>query len=128
MQRMKNPIILLSFFLLLGCDLSTRENGDFSPIALDQLLAEINQLATSENCINAADWTFIPLGNKPCGGPMSYVAYSKKIDEKKFLELVQAYTELQTDYNKRTGASSDCSLVARPSGVICENSKAVLVY
>jgi hypothetical protein len=59
---------------------------------------------------------------------MSYVAYSRKIDEKRFLELVQAYTELQADFNKRTGASSDCALVQRPSGVICENSKAVLVY
>jgi hypothetical protein len=126
---MKNAALFLSFFLVIGCNLSGNDGaGDASPIALDQLWTEINQLATSQNCTNAGDWTFTPVGSKPCGGPMTYIAYSRKIDEKRFLELVQRYTELQADYNKRNGAISDCALVARPSGVICENSKAVLVY
>jgi hypothetical protein len=125
---MKNTLFSLFFLVFVGCDVANDQVADSSPITLDQLLVEINQLATSENCTNAAEWTFTPVGSKPCGGPMSYVAYSRKIDEKRFLELVQAYTELQADFNKRTGASSDCALVQRPSGVICENSKAVLVY
>ncbi|WP_075349731.1 hypothetical protein [Algoriphagus marinus] len=126
---MKNATLFLSFFLVVGCNLSGSDGaGDFSPIALDQLWTDINQLATSQNCTDANDWTFTPVGSKPCGGPMTYIAYSKKIDETKFLELVQSYTELQADYNKRTGAGSDCAIVQRPSGVICENSKAVLVY
>ncbi|MFT4857138.1 MAG: hypothetical protein ACI9UV_001307 [Algoriphagus sp.] len=126
---MKNALLFSAFFLLMSCNLSTDEGGgEASPIALDQLWTEINQLATSQTCTNVSDWTFTPIGSKPCGGPMSYLAYSRKIDEKRFLELVQAYTELQADFNKRTGAFSDCALVQRPSGVICENSKAVLVY
>jgi hypothetical protein len=126
---MKNALLFSAFLLLMSCNLSTEEGGgDSSPIALDQLWTEINQLATSQNCTNANDWTFTPIGSKPCGGPMSYIAYSKKIDEKKFLELVNNYTALQADNNKRNGAISDCALVARPSGVICENNKAVLVY
>jgi hypothetical protein len=59
---------------------------------------------------------------------MSYIAYSRKINEKRFLELVNNYTALQADFNKRTGAISNCALVARPSGVRCENSKAVSIY
>jgi hypothetical protein len=125
---MKNALLSLFFLVFVGCDVTNDQVADSSPITLDQLLVEINRLATSESCTNANYWTFTPVGSKPCGGPMSYVAYSPKIDEKRFLELVQAYTELQADFNKRTGASSDCALVQRPSGVICENSKAVLVY
>jgi len=125
---MKNSFFSLIFLFLMGCELTNDQGGDAAPIALDQLWTEINQMATSQNCTNSNDWTFTPVGSKPCGGPMAYIAYSRKIDEKKFLELVQNYTTLQADFNKRTGASSDCALVARPSGVICENSKAVLVY
>ncbi len=126
---MKKLLIYLLLFILMGCDVSEDPVGDdFSPIALDQLWTQINLLATSENCTNSNDWTFTPVGSKPCGGPMSYIAYSRKIDEKKFLELVQSYTELQADFNKRNGVISDCALVARPIGVTCENSKAVLIY
>ena len=126
---MKNVALFLSFFLVIGCNLSSNDGaGDASPIALDQLWTEINQLVSSQNCTDTNDWTFTPVGSKPCGGPMAYIAYSRKIDEKKFLELVQRYTELQADFNKRSGAISDCALVTRPSGVICENSKAVLIY
>jgi hypothetical protein len=126
---MKNALFFSAFLLLMSCNLSTEEGGgDASPIALDQLWTEINQLATSQTCTNASDWTFTPIGSKPCGGPLSYIAYSRKIDEKRFFELVNNYTALQADYNKRNGAVSDCALVARPTGVICENSKAVLAY
>lgn len=126
---MKNALLFSALFLLMSCNLSSEEGGgDASPIALDQLWQEINQMATSQNCINASEWTFTPIGSKPCGGPMSYIAYSRKIDEKRFLELVDSYTVLQADFNRRSGAISDCALVARPSGVTCENSKAVLVY
>ncbi|MDG1278760.1 MAG: hypothetical protein P8O16_15875 [Algoriphagus sp.] len=126
---MKNVALFLSFFLVIGCNLSSNDGAvDASPIALDQLWTEINQLASSQNCTDANDWTFTPVGSKPCGGPMAYIAYSRKIDEKRFLELVQRYTELQADFNKRSGAISDCALVTRPSGVICENSKAVLIF
>jgi hypothetical protein len=126
---MKNIFVIFSFFALTSCDISGGERGgEGSPIVMDQLWAEINQLATSQNCTNPSEWTFTPVGNKPCGGPMSYIAYSRKINEKRILELVQAYTEMQADFNKRTGAVSDCALVARPSGIICENSRAVLIY
>jgi hypothetical protein len=126
---MKNILVIFSFFVLSSCDISGAERGgEESPISLDQLWAEINQLATSQNCTNASDWKFTPIGSKPCGGPMSYIAYSRKIDGKRFLELVNNYTALQADFNKRTGAISNCELVARPSGVRCENSKAVSIY
>ena len=125
---MKYSFLFLAFLFFTSCDVANNQGGDSEPIALDSLWTQINQMATSVNCTNANDWTFTPIGSKACGGPMSYIAYSRKIDEKKFLELVQTYTELQADYNKRSGAISDCALVARPSSVTCENSKAVLVY
>jgi hypothetical protein len=82
---MKNILVIFSFFALTSCDISGAERGgEESPISFDQLWAEINQLATSQNCTNASDWKFTPIGSKPCGGPMSYIAYSRKIDGKRF--------------------------------------------
>jgi len=38
---------------------------------------------------------------------MSYIAYSRKIDESGFLELVNNYTGSAADYNKEIGVVSD---------------------
>ncbi len=124
---MKSYLYLLIFFLA-GCEISGQQNAAVEPFILDQLREEILTLASSQNCINAEEWNFTPMGHKPCGGPASYIAYSRKIDVDRFLELVKSYTELQAEYNKQNNLVSDCALTPRPTGVVCENSKPVLTY
>jgi len=92
---------------------------------MDELKAEITALANSEKCTNSADWKTVGLGVKACGGPVSYIAYSNKIEEKTFLEKVDLYNQKSSEYNKKYNLVSDCMLVTQPENIGCENEKPV---
>ena len=93
--------------------------------AMETLKSEITSLATSEKCTNSADWKTVGLGVKACGGPVEYIAYSIKIDEKKILEKVELYNQKSVEYNKKYNLMSDCMLVMQPENIVCENDKPV---
>jgi len=88
---------------------------------LSELLAEIELLATSEACTGDSDVSFTAIGNKACGGPAGYIAYSLKIDTDSFLEQVEEYTEQQLAFNMKWGVISDCAVENPPSEVSCMN-------
>jgi len=95
---------------------------------LDTLLAEIKEIAESVECQNANEWKFTAIGSKACGGPTGYIAYSEKIDETEFLELVDAYTKAMNDFNIKWGIFSTCDVEPAPKSVSCVDGKAVLNY
>jgi hypothetical protein len=95
---------------------------------LNNLKAEIEKLANSMKCSNAADWKITPLGAKPCGGPSGFIAYHKDIDTASFLSKIKTYTELNKKFNTKHGLMSDCSIIAEPSTVKCVDGKVALVY
>ena len=96
--------------------------------ALMDLFDEIVQLAESVNCTDSSEWKFTAYGAKACGGPQGYIAYNIVIDEHSFLEKIQTYTEAEKAYNIKWNIVSDCSMVATPTHVVCENNKAILKY
>ena len=113
--------------------ISTRcENNTLDPSLdqsdLDNMRNEIVALSASLHCTNASDWSFTEIGNKPCGGPAGYIAYSMQIDTMDFLAKVEAYTTAQRKYNIENGISSDCSLEPRPIGIKCQEEEPVLLY
>lgn len=67
------------------------------------------------------------MGAKACGGPVSYIAYPKKI-EVSILRKIENYTQTMSEFNKKYGITSDCMMAAEPTGVKCQAEKAVLVY
>ena len=85
-------------------------------------------LTKSEKCTNDSDWKSVGLGVKACGGPVSYIAYSAKIDEAKFLEKVNLYNQKSTEYNKKYNLISDCMLVMPPEKIECVNGSPVFKY
>ena len=93
---------------------------------MEDLKAEITSMANSEKCTDAAEWKTVELGIKACGGPVAYIAYSNKIDEKAFLEKVDLYNRKMVGYNKKYNLVSDCMLVVQPENIVCENGKPVL--
>ncbi len=104
------------------------KNGNLTPKEsqeMENLKAEITTLANSEKCTNPADWKTIGLGVKSCGGPISYIAYSNKIDVKTLLEKVDLYNQKSIEYNKKYNLVSDCMLVMQPENIVCENGKPV---
>ncbi len=122
---------LSAFFLLFlafGCDSVDSENPVVYPPDMQKVYEEIVSLSESKTCSDSADWLFTAYGANACGGPIGYIAYSKKIDQAYFLDLVEKFTELQTEHNRKTGAVSDCALAIRPTGVSCQNGKPKLVY
>lgn len=119
------------FFLMvfsLGCDSVDSENPVVYPSDMQIIYKEMVSLSESETCSNSGDWLFTPYGSKACGGPIGYIAYSKKIDQVYFLGLVDRFTQLQAEHNQKTGAVSDCALAIRPIAVTCENGKPKFVY
>ena len=95
---------------------------------MENLTSEILAISKSEKCTNGSDWKTVGLGVKACGGPVSYIAYSAKIDEAKFLEKVNLYNQKSTEYNKKYNLISDCMLVMPPEKIECINGSPVFKY
>ncbi len=89
---------------------------------------DIQAVANSKPCIDSTDWKFTSIGTRACGGPQGYIAYSSEIDEPNFLQKVREYSDLEDEYNRKSGISSTCDLPAEPTGVRCENLKPVFIY
>lgn len=100
---------------------------DITEKTLQDLRTEIEDIINSESCADASQWRISPLGSKPCGGPVRYIAYPKS-KENQILSKIQAYNAGQSAYNKAKGLTSDCSVPATPTGIICKNNVAVLTY
>jgi hypothetical protein len=123
---MKNVFLILFALLCFGCQ--SNNNQEEEQQALEAMFDEIEILANSIACENAADWSFVAYGHKACGGPQGYIAYSNQINVNAFLRLVENYTTAEREFNLRWGVASDCALVTPPSEVLCENGVAVLNY
>lgn len=147
---MKNSIIkystiaLISAFTISSCASSNSGNSTNLPIDiadrpadesskkydeanLDKLKSIIESEIAKEKCTAASEWTFAPMGSKACGGPVSYIAYPKKL-ETSVLRKIEHYTQTMSDFNKKYGITSDCMMAAEPTGVRCQAEKAVLIY
>lgn len=146
---MKNSLIkfsaiaLISAFTITSCasansadtnlpkDISERPADEsskkYDEANLDKLKSIIESEIAKEKCTAASEWTFAPMGAKACGGPVSYIAYPKKL-ETSILRKIENYTQTMSDFNKKYGITSDCMMIAEPTGLRCQGEKAVLVY
>ncbi|SUX48005.1 hypothetical protein [Chryseobacterium indoltheticum] len=94
---------------------------------LDKLKSIIESEIAKEKCTSSSDWAFAPMGAKACGGPVSYIAYPKKL-ETSILTRIENYTQTMSEFNKKYGITSDCMMIAEPSAIRCQDEKAVLIY
>lgn len=118
---------ILAFLLLCSCE-DEQLNRQQALANLDQLLNEIEVLASSTTCQDDAKWTYTAIGTKACGGPADYIAYSNEIDTSLLLDKIESYNEQQIQFFNKYGEESDCAITSPPIDVICENGEAVLVY
>ena len=123
---------LIGIFLLMGFCFSCSSDDGLSQeqeaTNLNKMLFSIEGLASSVNCIDSSEWTFTSYGEKACGGPVGYIAYSTNIDTAVFLEKIEEHRIAQQRFNEKWGIISDCSLPAEPIGVICQNGNPVFEY
>lgn len=56
---------------------------------------------------------------------LEYMAYPLEI-ESELIPKVIGYTENMSAFNKKFNVVSDCEMTPYPTGIVCENGKAVL--
>lgn len=129
---MKNLLFAFSSFLVLFT--SCNSNNDDTPTyeaELSELMsmqAAIESLINTSICDDTYECKYIAFGNKPCGGPMSYLIYSTSIDVEKLESMVENFNMQHTLFNQKWSIVSDCALVTPPTSVNCENNTCVAVY
>ncbi|MCV9389387.1 hypothetical protein [Reichenbachiella ulvae] len=125
---MQKVVLVLSliFLFMSACEEETIQEEQLKD--LNEMMDEIQTIASSVDCTDPADWAYTGYGSKACGGPVGYIAYPTTIDTEVFLDLVAKYTAAQSAYNEANGIGSDCSVPAQPTGVVCEEGEAILVY
>jgi hypothetical protein len=93
---------------------------------LSQKEKEINDFITANKC-SPDGCGYMAFGSKPCGGPWKYIVFPNSIDKDKLTKMVDAYNELQHQYNLETNAVSDCMAVMPPTEVVCVNGVCTIV-
>lgn len=119
-------LVTLALFIL-NCT-STKNPQESEQRELEEMFSRIQELASKEECTDPDNWSYIAYGEKACGGPLGYIAYSKEIDVQEFKSLVEQHRSRMDEFNKKWDLSSDCSLPPEPLGVRCENGKPVFEY
>ena len=67
---------------------------------LDEAREAVLALIGDASCDDEADCATVAFGDKPCGGPVTYLAYcTAGVDEAELLEAAEAYRQLEEEYN-----------------------------
>jgi hypothetical protein len=119
-------LCILSVIVLVSCakenDIAVSTSLTTDTQQLQQLGVEIEAFAKNKAC-TGNDCRVVPMGAKKCGGPSQYLVYSlTTVEEKKLLEKITQYTELQKKINDQSNSMSDCLLVVAPT-IECVNGQ-----
>lgn len=89
------------------------QEQDFARLAAIKKKTE--ELLGEPRCSKSSECAAVAFGSKPCGGPWTYLVYSRmSVDEDALLEIVKEYNQFNRDVNERHGLISDCMLVTEP--------------
>jgi hypothetical protein len=87
--------------------------------------AKVEGLIGDARCDSPADCRTIARGEKACGGPLSYSAWSTKVSDPKALEAAVAQERaLVQAANQRSGMVSNCMMLVDP-GARCEQQRCI---
>ncbi|UJR33633.1 hypothetical protein I4U23_021068 [Adineta vaga] len=91
-----------------------------------QITAIVNSLNAAvqldNKCKTSADCAAAAVGARACGGPNSYVVYSRKSSNADdIISLAKLSTELEQKYNMENSVMSICMMAIPPSAVCTEN-------
>ena len=124
-----NHALLFLFFLVINCSSSDVETlQETEKRVIDELRAEIKELAASSICSRTYSCYSAGLGSKPCGGNWEYIVYSSSIDTTSLLSMIKDLNKKESSYNEKYDIASDCALVMPPSWINCEDGKCQAIY
>ena len=102
-----------------GCDEDRYERR------LQALRADIEAEIGDASAADVAACRTLPLGQKPCGGPWTYLVYSDETsDSVRLKSLAEDYDRIDAERNLECGLASDCALTPEPA-VALENGRCV---
>ena len=82
-------------------------------------LAQIRAMVGTPSCSSDTQCHTLPLGNRPCGGPEGYLAWSSAhTPEAQLRSLGERYKEERRAANTASGAMSTCRFMPDP-GAVC---------
>lgn len=96
-------------------------------VGAQPLWARIETEIGDAACDAANQCRTLPVGNRPCGGPERYVAWSgKRSDGARLAQLGTQYAAARKAENEREGLMSTCQLITDP-GATCSAGRCVLL-
>ena len=122
---MSRIILVLAVFVL-SC--TTEKSMTDERAELQAQKAAVVECANSGSCTEDASCRLMGLGAKPCGGPWSWLVYSASMDTIRLATMVDAYNSAESDFNKKWGMFSDCSIAVLPDSVKCLDGKCAGYY
>jgi hypothetical protein len=111
-----------------ACDFvrSPGSGGGDEPARMQAIRSEMEVLARDLSASDGRQCRVLLMGAKPCGGHSTYVLYSKATaDSTRMNALAARYTEIERDYNRRTGRISDCAMNPSPEPMLAGGQCAV---
>jgi len=86
-------------------------------------LAQIQALIGKAGCTSDSECQVLPVGAKACGGPASYLAYSRaQTNGAEVQALAERYHAEQQASNARSGMVSNCQVVPTPTAACRANT------
>ena len=129
MKKTLLHFLLFASFLFVGCSEEDNPYKEFEQERLAQLAAEkheaIRQLAHSTSCMDPGEWKITEIPSV-CG--TSYIAYHKSTDERKLQELIKDHDLVVEIYRPYVAPFISCLPYSVPTGVRCEDGKAIVKY
>lgn len=119
--------LLVPVWLLFSCtnvaDEGAEKGTESKPlVSAKPSLKGIQQLVQNKQCQAKSDCGSIGIGHRACGGPESYLVYSKKqVDKNKLEAMVSKYNEAKKEQVKKSGMMSTCMMLMPPA-VDCKNN------
>ncbi|MCH8494393.1 MAG: hypothetical protein LAT57_02015 [Balneolales bacterium] len=108
---MKNLMFLMVGMLFItACD-----STNLDEMTLQQVALEIQDEIRTPRASNISQCKLLPVGPKPCGGPIIHLSYSTMVSNEGRLNILnEKYWELRQLRNIEYGLSSDCSILNPP--------------
>lgn len=84
-----------------------------------RLEREARALAQAEGCETSGQCRTAPVGNRPCGGPRSYLVYcSLTTDSVALFRKLEELSRTEGEYNRQHGLASTCEFRTPPDVVL----------
>lgn len=119
---MKDQMLVL---LACACLVACTESPRVAPITmtdpgtLQAMYLEVYTMAQDRTCSDPSACSSLPLGSKACGGPQTYLVYSKeRVNETELLAKVTQLGVYEGEYNREHSVYSTCNL-ANPANPAC---------